>query len=209
MNQSEAPDFLAIFTSVARVLPLKGEDFQLSEISKEYFKALRYFSLAQVKAGAEQCIAELKFFPKPVEWSRRIPRRPPGEELPELSPSESSEYLQAELRRWEGEPCRCGPCKQAGVDHRFLRYVPTFDAEDREMRVRIGTREICRGHWAHGEELRRYYEARDKFWGEFHEFTEKMSMEKKRKKKQSFEERIEEIFKPRPKPLSEYTEGNS
>jgi len=56
--------------------------------------------------------------------------------------------------------CECVLCGQAGVTHRPIRYVP----DDDELKAKIGDRVILRGHWAHGQELKRWYAAKEAFW---------------------------------------------
>ena len=50
----------------------------------------------------------------------------------------------------------------AGVDWKPGRFVPEFDGYDCERKVfdQGRQRTVTAGHWAHGEELAGYYEAR-------------------------------------------------
>lgn len=55
------------------------------------------------------------------------------------------------------EPCRCPPCQQAGVS-------------DRQQ-----VRDRTSGAWLHGYELKRWWQARDKFWDEWDAFRKKLN----------------------------------
>jgi hypothetical protein len=83
-----------------------------------------------------------------------------------MTERESQEHRRAEQRGYEDEPCGCDLCQQAGVTHRYLRFVPEWNADGRDRRVRdpLSDRTVVAGHWAHGEELRRWYVAKEAFW---------------------------------------------
>lgn len=164
--------FMDAFRGLQRVFPKRLDDLQTTQLGQSYFKALRRFPLSQVQAGADAWIQRGKFFPKPAEWMDAIPRaRTTQPAIPELSALEASDYLAAERRRYDGEPCGCPACRSAGVDHRPTRFVPEFDAiTGLDLRARIGERVVVRGHWAHGDELARWYAAKEKFWREAHSF---------------------------------------
>ena len=53
-------------------------------------------------------------------------------------------------------------CQAAGVSDRPLRFVPTLVGEEEERAFNPQRQRVeMVGHWAHGEELRRWYEARE------------------------------------------------
>lgn len=198
MNDTELFAFMDVFNSLRRVFPKRLDEHDAQEMGADYFKTMRRFGLAEVRIGADLWMTRGKFFPKPAEWIALIPRPRVRPELQALSPRETAEYLEAERLHYDGEPCKCEACRAAGVDHRFLRFVPRFDADDREMRGLIGEREVVRGEWIHGEDLRRWYAAKEKFWAEFGSAVREKSMGLKRAK-MPFKQRIEEIFKKRPR----------
>lgn len=200
MTDGDLFAFNQSFQSLVRVFPLRGTDDEIQDVMASYFKALRRFPMPQVRDGAEICLTRSKRFPKPAEWIESIPKARVRPELQQLTNAEIATYLRAERLAYDDEPCKCDLCRAAGVDHRFLRFVPDFDRDDCEMRALIGEREIVRGHWAHGEELRRWYAAKEAFWAEFGAAVRAKSM-LKRPAKIPFRQRIEEIFKKRPKPL--------
>lgn len=186
---------MTCFRELARALSLRAQDSDLADIGGSYFKAMRRFPLERVRIGADKCLEKCQRFPKPAEWIGYIPAFVPGAEIRELTPREITEWLRAERLRWDEEdPCHCEGCRAAGVDHRFPRFVPEFLEDGREHLVRIGNRVITRGHWAHGEELRRYYAARDRFWAKFGTALDRKTMQRKKRTRIPFAQRLEEIY---------------
>ena len=59
---------------------------------------------------------------------------------------------------YEGAPCACPLCRQAGV------------SEQPQIRDRYT------GAWMHGYDLKRWYEAREKFWTEWDELKQKLGI---------------------------------
>lgn len=168
MTDNDLVAFKDVFQSVIRVFPLRGEHEEIQDVMASYFKALRRFPIDLVRQGGDQCCAKLKRMPKPMEWIELIPKPRVRAELMQLSQRDAADYLRAEQLRYDEEdPCKCDLCRAAGVDHRFPRFVPEFDRDDQEQRALIGEREIVRGHWAHGEELKRWYAAKEGFWLKF------------------------------------------
>lgn len=165
MQDADLFAFMAIFRELLKVFPKRGTEDDAETLARSYFRALQRFTVDEIKAGADVWTLRGKFFPKPAEWREAIPRPSVAqrEALVPLAPTEAAEYLDAERRRWEGDTCSCRRCVGAGVSHRFLRYVPEVDVDERDLRGLIGERVVVRGRWLHGDELRRWYEARDAF----------------------------------------------
>lgn len=197
MTDSDTFPFIDVFKNLRKIFPTRLSDQEQTQMGLAYFKAMRRFTLGQATAGAEIWTQRGKFFPKPAEWINVIPREMHVSLAQQLSSVEVAEYLDAERRHYEGEPCRCEACRASGVDHRFLRFVPEFDEYDSERRALIGDRSVVRGHWAHGEELRRWYAAKEAFWAKFGAAAKKHSMDTKKKTRIPFEQRIAEIYAPR------------
>jgi hypothetical protein len=162
MLDSDQLAFAATFLKLRTVFSLRGDKAELQQISGLYFKVLRRHPLAAVEAGAESWLQTGARFPKPGEWLKAIPRGQTGT-LAEMNADEAREYHRAVALHYQDEPCRCLNCVAAGVTHRFLRYVPETDDNDRDVRMRLGEKVVTRGHWAHGEELARWYAARDEY----------------------------------------------
>lgn len=200
MTDSDVFEFNQVFEDVRRVFPLRSDEHETRQLVTSYFKALRRYPLAQVRDGAERAIAAGKRFPKPGEWIDAIPRVGSGAELPALSALETAEYLDAEKRGYEGDPCGCPACKEAAVEHRLLRFMPDEDRDGHVLKARIGDREIARGHWARGWELHRWYRARDAFWEKCHALGLMTKPEQRRTERMPFEKRLEAIFTKLGKP---------
>ncbi len=164
MQDIELHAFLAIFEDLLKVFPKRADDVE--GLSKAYFSALRGFTISQLRAGADVWIQRGKFFPKPGEWREAIPQ---GSriELAEMSPAEASAHIHARARGYEGEPCHCQACVAAGVTHRFVRHVPDYDADGNDVRMLLNGIAVTRGHWAHGEELVRFYAAKEAFTADY------------------------------------------
>lgn len=162
MQSADLFAFMATFRQLLGVFPKRLDEHEIEDLSKAYFHTLRRFDITDLQAGAEAWMQRGKFFPKPAEWRESIPRAAVvAVALEPLTAVEAAEYLDAERRKREGDPCACRRCVSAGVDHRFVRYVPEADEQGRDLRGVIGERVVVRGRWIHGEDLRRWYEAKD------------------------------------------------
>jgi hypothetical protein len=160
--------FAAIFSGLTKVFKLRGDREDIADIRNAYFKALRRFDLRAIQCGADRCAQQLKYFPKPVEWIEAIPRRDPGPELFQMNAEQAHEWRRAEALRWEDRPCLCHACKTAGVHEKPLRFVPEFTDDDRDRKVKLDDRIVTAGHWAHGDELARWYQAKGDFYEKFY-----------------------------------------
>jgi hypothetical protein len=168
MTDGELFAFVDVFKGVQRVLGKRMTEGEEAQTHRDYFRALRRFSLAQVMAGAEVCIQRGKYFPKPAEWIDAIPKRQAMPlDIPAMTDQESRDYHRAELMRYTAPPCTCTECVESGMTETPMRFVPEFTADDRERLLRDGERIVTAGHWAHGWELARWYEARAFFYAEF------------------------------------------
>jgi hypothetical protein len=139
----------------------KGDD--MASKVDAYFHALKKYPLSEVIAKADRWLEKEKKFPAPAEWASVIVSR--SQPLPVLTPAEAREYHAAELARWEQPPCGCGTCVAARIEQKPLRFVPDLDRDDRDIKAidPANGRVVSRGHWAHGWELARWYEARANF----------------------------------------------
>jgi hypothetical protein len=165
MTDPDLFEFNLVFGDVRRVFPLRGDERDTRQLVSAYFAAFRRYPLERVKDGADAWIATGTRFPKPAEWIDAIPKPGlSGGALQDLTPAEAAEHQQAERRGYDGDPCPCAECRAAGVEHRFLRFVPDEDGDGQTRKGRIADRGITRGHWIHGWELQRWYAARDRFW---------------------------------------------
>jgi hypothetical protein len=162
MIDTDQTAFGVTFLKLRNVFNLRGEKADVREAMQAYFKVLRRYPLPVVEAGADAWIETGTRFPKPAEWLHAIPKLRRGGVLV-MPDADAIEHRRAVALRYQDEPCGCHLCRKAGVSHRFLRYVPDTDADDRDVRMLLDGTQVTRGHWAHGEELRRWYAARDHF----------------------------------------------
>jgi hypothetical protein len=162
MTDHDLGAFTQVFQLLRGTFALRGESAEIHQQIAVYFRILRRYPLSAVEAGAATWMEKGSRFPKPVDWIGAIPRRETIALL-EMPPEEAREHLHAKSLHYEDAPCHCVLCKGAGVDHRFLRYVPDIDRDGRDARMRLGDTVVTRGHWAHGEELARWYDARDRY----------------------------------------------
>lgn len=164
MTDAEMFQFLDIFRSVVRVFPLRGDEHEIRDVGASYFKAFRRYPLRDIQAGADTWISSGKKFPKPAEWIESIPRRV-SLPLSTLNESETREHRHAEALGYEDAPCECVDCLKAEVSEKPIRFVPDVTDYADEVRVIDAYgRVVCAGHWAHGFELLRWYQARGDFW---------------------------------------------
>jgi hypothetical protein len=160
MDAADYGTFETAFKRLSSALRFKPSDKD-GELPRTYFRLLMEHPLAAVLDAARACARTRVAFPKPAEWIAAIetPAAPPR--VRQMPVDELAERDRAARLRYRDAPCRCADCCQAGVDDLAIRYVPTelltgepevaYDA--RRQRTEVV------GHWAHGEELRRWYEA--------------------------------------------------
>lgn len=163
MDAADEVSFGATFLKLRNVFNLRGDKADVRQAMQAYFRVLRGYPLAMVEAGAEAWLTRGERFPKPAEWLGAIPRQSASAGLLTMPDDEAAEYQRAASLFYEDEPCGCHLCKQAGVSHRMLRFVPEQDRDGGDAKMKIGDKVVVRGHWAHGEELKRWYAARDAF----------------------------------------------
>jgi hypothetical protein len=166
MTVDDATDFAEQFNTLRLMFPYRGSNEEIQKVSQQYFNALRRHSLADVTRAIETWMQTGARFPKVKDLLSSLPRKDAIDNIPEMTAAEAKEHDDAAALFYEGEPCNCVSCVNAGVSHRFLRWVNETDADDRDIRARIGTRVVCRGRWVHGMDLFRYYAERDKFFSE-------------------------------------------
>jgi hypothetical protein len=167
MQSEDRAIFVQSVTKMARAFRLRIKPDDLEELAGTYFKILESASLSDVLAAGKTCLSTRRTFPKAAEWLQALPGA--ATEAPDcrvMGADEEAEYHRAERLRYEDVPCSCLLCQAAEVTHRPLRFVPDFADDGRADRAVAQTRNriVVVGHWAHGEELARWYAARDAFY---------------------------------------------
>lgn len=130
-----------------------------------YFDALKHADLSDVLAAVPTLQARSRW-PKVGDWLAVLPVRAPmpvGSRV--MRGPEVDEYMRARREHYHDVPCSCILCQSAGVTHLPLRFVPDFTPDDVEEQAFCPpfNRMVTPGHWAHGEELRRWYAAKQAF----------------------------------------------
>jgi hypothetical protein len=142
------------------------------ETAADYYEVLKGFHVDVVRRAAKQLATTNTFFPSTAEWydvaARLVAHDAPPSAVRRMDAQEAREYLRARALHYEDQPCDCVHCQRASVTTRPIRFVPDFDAEDRECKAfHPGlNRDVVTGHWAHGEELARWYRAKEAFYAQ-------------------------------------------
>jgi hypothetical protein len=179
----------------------KQSPVELASKADAYFHVLKKYPLTAVIAKADQWLEREAKFPKPAEWAAVIVRR--AVELPVLSQDDAKDYRRAELLGWEDTPCGCSDCLKAGVHEKPLRFVPIEgrDGAYRKATDPLLNRTVTAGHWAHGFELFRWYDARASFYNRCLELGLRGDVLKPTKApKRPFSELMKLIFPERQRP---------
>lgn len=154
------------FRRLASHYRLKTRPTELADLSRTYFRLLEDHPIRAVLDAGKRWLAGNRKFPKAVDWLDTLaagsgPNAP--RDVRQMAVDELAAYADAEQRRYTADPCRCAACARAGVDDLPMRFVPTLITEDDYERAYNPQRHRMQiaGHWAHAEELRRWYDARD------------------------------------------------
>jgi hypothetical protein len=168
MIEAEFGTFNRAFRKVVTIFRLKFKVGEVEELSRSYFRLLGHAPLGDVLAAGKTWTTTHNTFPKPAEWLQALPAAPtvPGSaDLRVLATPEREAYARAETLRWQDDPCTCWDCREAGVTDRPLRFVSdeVLGVLDRAIDT-VRNRVVVTGHWAHGDELARWYVAREAFF---------------------------------------------
>jgi hypothetical protein len=165
----DSATFEKAFGHVLTAFRVKLPVSEKEELTRTYFKILDAHAIDEVIAAGKRCIEKLKRFPMAADWLGELaytaaPACPADRRT--MHAAEADDLARATALCFEDEPCGCVQCDAAGVTDRPLRFVPTElgpDEYERAFNLRTGKVEIV-GHWAHGDELHRWYAARDVFF---------------------------------------------
>lgn len=167
MVEPEFGTFDRAFRRVVGAFRLKLKVGELDELSRTYFRVLDAAPLEDVLAAGKACLSTCKTFPKAAEWLHALPMQPVTmtADLRVMPTDERVTYWRAEALRFADDPCTCRSCQAASVTDRPLRFVPD-DIDGRLERAidTVRNRIVVTGHWAHGDELARWYGAYDAFF---------------------------------------------
>jgi hypothetical protein len=172
MTDLDMGTFDRAFGRVCGAFRLKLKAGEQEELTRTYFRVLEPYPLDAVLGAAKVCLTKCRRFPTAADWIAELPPNP-GPYLGGgagdhrwLSADEMDDADRAAARAYVDDPCDCVACEGAGVTDLPLRFVPTPFGESYEVAYhsRRQALEVV-GHWAHGEELARWYLARETFFG--------------------------------------------
>lgn len=192
MTDQDVTAFGAVFLKLRNVFNLRGDKADVRQAMEAYFRVLKGWPLRSVEAGADAWLTRGEHFPKPAQWLDAIPKAKAAGLLV-LPEDDADVYRRAVAAGYEGPSCACHECDLAGVSHRLLRYVPDFDADGADVRMLLDGKVVVRGHWAHGEELKAFYVARDAFWALWDKYRGKRPRRMPRLLKRPVEELVSEL----------------
>jgi hypothetical protein len=170
MTDMDFQTFSVAFDRIVTGFRVKLKPKEAKDLPQIYFRALRAYPLDAVLLAGKGCVDKGKKFPQVADWLEALvvkgsaPANCP-DSARQMRVSEIDDHERAAAMRYEDEPCLCAECEHAGVMYRPLRFVPTLqgDSYEQAFNPRRGKVEIV-GHWAHGDELKRWYVARDHFF---------------------------------------------
>lgn len=162
MDATDYGTFETAFKRLSSAFRFKPAGGDSADLPRTYFRLLEDYPLSAVLEAGRACAKARITFPKPAEWIAAIVRPDAPTDARQMTVDELEERAAAHQARYTSGPCLCSECCRAGVDERDVRFVPTLagDDDERAYNPRRKALEIV-GHWAHGEELARWYAARE------------------------------------------------
>ena len=167
MIDSDFGTFERAFGRVCGAFRLRFKANEAEDLTRTYFKILEPYPLDRVLLAGKSCMTTSRKFPLAADWVAAVEAMTTiPDDVRQMTVDELDEHEAAERARWEGAPCSCVACVRANVGQSPLRFVPThatFSDDERAFNPRRQVVQIV-GHWAHGEELARWYAARARFY---------------------------------------------
>jgi len=196
MTETDYGTFERAFGRVCGAFRVKLKATEAEDLTRTYFRVLEAYPLDDVLRAGKSCLTKHRRFPAAADWINELgstDRPTAGADLRHMGSAELEEHERAERLRYVDHPCLCSECCRAGVDDRPIRFVPTLfgDVEERAFNPRRQVVQIV-GHWAHGEELARWYAARDRFFALAPAGVVRLFRGRDRR---SFADRIEAIYR--------------
>jgi len=169
MDEQDFETFERGFRRLVRVFRLRLTEPDLKELMQTYFRILRDVQVDRVLDAARVWVTTKTTFPKPAEWLHALAKPKPTGPVPPgvrvMDVEEAAEWSRAERLCWEDAPCGCVRCHRAGIE-RPIRFVPqdTLEGGDEQAIHPVKSQPVTAGYWAHGDELARWYAARERFY---------------------------------------------
>jgi hypothetical protein len=169
MTQADWAEFREMFEALSAAFRVRYiTDRARDQALAQYFDVLSPYPISAVRRGWDKLRVAENFPKGPGTWLTAIPKSHGGD-LVVMTPAEMRESDDAERRGYEGDPCQCRECREVGVTHQPIRYVPRLDASGELMKRRhpVSGYEKLLGEWIHGARLRTWWSARADFYQAF------------------------------------------
>ena len=173
MTESDFGTFERAFGRVCGAFRLRFKATEAEDLTRTDVRLLEPYPLDRVLLAGKQCMTTSRKFPLAADWVAAVAALTDStpSDVRQMSTDELDEHEAAERARWDGQPYKaslCVACVRANVDDQPLRFVPTHATVTEDERAFNPRRKHVQtvGHWAHGEELLRWYVARAAFYAE-------------------------------------------
>jgi hypothetical protein len=166
MTEAEFQNFSTAFSRMCGHYRVKLSKNEAMDLTRTYFKLLEPHAFDDVVRTAKTLMETSKRMPLAADWLDLLTKRTShtAADVRYMTVSEMDEYDFAQRTFCIGQPCLCPDCVRAGVDDHPLRFVPTTYGDDFDIALHTRlNRRLPSGHWAHGEELARWYRERERF----------------------------------------------
>lgn len=167
MTEQDLVPFAQWFNVLAVTHRLMASEDLKGRMLAEYFDVLRPYPFEAVEQSYQALRRKMKKWPVPADWLEALPAFGSVWRLPPLTDAEYQLNDEAEKLGYEREAvCQCRSCVDAGC---FMppRYVPVIDRDGKTIERRHPHRNsvpVLLGRWIHGDELKRWYAARARFY---------------------------------------------
>lgn len=168
MTEEHFTAFRQSFDRLCATFRVRLKPVQANDLCRSYFQVLEGFPLDEVLTAGKACLSKSRTFPRPAQWLAELSVGaaivvPADRRV--MTIHEVAELAEAERLRYTGNLCHCQDCYRAGVDDKEMRFVPTLVGDEEERAFHPTRKQVTVvGHWAHGEELARWYQTRGVFF---------------------------------------------
>lgn len=168
MTEHDYERFSEWFEVLAVSHRMNASEHTRGQMKAEYFDVLQSYPFDAVEFAYQNLRRKMKKWPVPADWLENLPPFGNVNRLEVISAEDLRETQAAEALGYEQrDVCRCAICQQELAAPLQSRFVPRQDRDghpiERRHPGRVG-RAIMLGRWIHGDELRRWYFARQQFY---------------------------------------------
>lgn len=168
MTERDYERFSEWFEVLAVSHRMQASEDTRGKMKAEYFDVLRSYPFDAVEFAYQNLRRKMKKWPVPADWLENLPPFASVSRLETISADELQATDEAERLGYERvEVCHCVICQRELAAPLQSRFVPRQDGNgtviERRHPNRVG-RPIILGRWIHGNDLRRWYLARQQFY---------------------------------------------